>query len=68
MTNYSMADRTYRYFQGSPAYPFGYGLSFTTFMYSNLAYNTEIKAGSDLNVSVDVKNTGRYSSDEVFSL
>ena len=53
----------------NPLYTFGYGLSYTTFEYSNLALNTqEIKADGSLKVSVDVKNTGNYDGDEVVQL
>jgi beta-glucosidase len=52
-----------------PLYPFGYGLSYTTFAYSNLKLsNPEIKIGSDVVVTVDVKNTGSRAGDEVVQL
>jgi len=55
---------TYMYFKHDPLYPFGYGLSYTTFRYSNL--RAESKAGkSDVSVSLDVKNTGDREGDEV---
>lgn len=65
MTNYSMADRTYRYFTGEPLYPFGYGLSFTTFNYSYLQVPSTIKAGDPLQAEVTVTNTGILDGDEV---
>lgn len=53
----------------SPLYPFGYGLSYTTFEYSNLKIsNDKIKFGEKLKVSVDVKNTGNYQGQEVVQL
>jgi beta-glucosidase len=53
----------------NPLYTFGYGLSYTTFEYSNLALNTnEIKTDGEIKVSVDVKNTGNYDGDEVVQL
>ncbi len=53
----------------NPLYTFGYGLSYTTFEYSNLALNSkEIKADGSIKVSVDVKNTGNYDGDEVVQL
>ena len=54
--------RTYRYFDKPVLYPFGYGLSYTRFEYSNLSVDTE---GSKLAISVTVKNTGRMAGDEV---
>jgi beta-glucosidase len=53
--------RTYMYFKGEPLYPFGYGLSYTTFAYSSLRASAE-------EVSVDVKNTGRRAGEEVVQL
>ncbi len=53
----------------SPLYPFGYGLSYTTFEYSNMKIsNDKIKFGEKLKVSVDVKNTGNYDGQEVVQL
>jgi len=63
-TDYSMAGRTYRYFKGEPLYPFGYGLSYTQFVYSNLRSNV----GDSVKVSVDVRNTGEREGDEVVQL
>jgi beta-glucosidase len=61
--------RTYMYFKGEPLYPFGYGLSYTTFQYSNLKTNspTLAKDGTVM-VSVDVKNTGKVVGDAVAQL
>ena len=61
--------RTYMYFKGQPLYPFGYGLSYTTFAYSNLRVNrATVTADGSVTVSVDVKNTGRRAGDEVVQL
>ncbi|XP_005113328.1 xylan 1,4-beta-xylosidase [Aplysia californica] len=65
MVNYSMEGRTYRYFRGDPLYPFGYGLSYTQFNFSNLIYNTTIKAGDNLEVQVDITNVGNVDGEEV---
>ena len=66
MINYTMTGRTYRYFQGDPLYPFGYGLSYTTFMYSDLKLNSDaIQVGQQIEVQVTVQNTGQISADEV---
>ncbi len=64
--DYSMKNRTYRYFEGQPLYPFGYGLSYSKFTYDKpkLSAST-LKAGSNLQVDVDVKNTGSVAGDEV---
>jgi beta-glucosidase len=67
-TDYNMKGRTYRYFEGEPLYPFGYGLSYTTFAYSNLSVPKVIKAGETVNVTVDVQNTGSSDGDEVVQL
>ncbi len=67
--DYSMAKRTYRYFDGEPLYPFGYGLSYTSFAYSNARVEKdEIAADGETNISVDVTNTGSMAADEVVQL
>jgi beta-glucosidase len=63
--NYDMENRTYRYFRDEPLFPFGFGLSYTTFTYGNLTVDSKIEAGSDLQVSVEVANTGEVAGDEV---
>jgi beta-glucosidase len=64
--DYNMKGRTYRYFTGEPLYPFGYGLSYTTFRYSNLTFDKpSLEASDNLIASVDVKNTGKTAGDEV---
>jgi beta-glucosidase len=61
--------RTYMYFKGEPLYPFGYGLSYTTFSYANLkASSAEVAADGTVTVSVDVTNTGSRTGDEVVQL
>lgn len=68
-TDYSMKERTYRYFHGDPLYPFGYGLSYSTFTFSNLKLSSQtLKAGDSLDVDVDVKNTSAKDGDEVAEL
>jgi beta-glucosidase len=67
--DYDMKGHTYRYFDGEALYPFGYGLSYTTFAYSDLTFSADkIKAGENLKVSVKVKNTGDCTGDEVVQL
>jgi beta-glucosidase len=67
--DYAMANRTYRYFKGKPLYGFGYGLSYTTFAYSNLKLSTStLHAGDNLTVEADVKNTGKLAGEEVAEL
>jgi len=65
---YDMTNRTYRYFNGEPLYPFGYGLSYTTFEYGNLQVPAEAKTGEPVKVKVDVTNTGKLAGDEVVQL
>jgi len=61
--------RTYMYFKGQPLYPFGYGLSYTTFEYSNLRTSApELGKGGGITVSVDVRNTGARAGDEVVQM
>lgn len=67
--DYSMKGRTYRYFKGSALYPFGYGLSYACFEYSRLVMSHyKVKHGSEVKISVDVKNTGKFEADEVIAL
>jgi beta-glucosidase len=66
--DYKMAGRTYRYFKGSPLYPFGYGLSYTKFAYSNLKIKPGVKAGQNIQISADVQNIGKIVGDEVIEL
>jgi beta-glucosidase len=67
--DYAMANRTYRYFKGTPLFAFGYGLSYTHFAYSNLKLSSSnLHAGDPLTVEVDVKNTGTVAGDEVAEL
>jgi beta-glucosidase len=68
--NYNIRDgRTYMYDKHTPLFPFGYGLSYTTFEYSDLKMDKKIiKSGDIINVSFKIKNTGNYDSDEVAQL
>jgi beta-glucosidase len=66
--DYAMKGRTYRYFEGTPLYPFGYGLSYTTFSYSGLNVPASVAAGSPLIAEVTVTNTGSKAGDEVAEL
>ncbi|MEO8607215.1 MAG: glycoside hydrolase family 3 C-terminal domain-containing protein [Chloroflexota bacterium] len=67
--NYSMDNRTYRYFTGDPLYQFGYGLSYTTFAYRNLKIASEnIAVGESVSLTVEVENTGKVAGDEVVQL
>ena len=67
--DYSMKNRTYRYFTGQPLYPFGYGLSYSSFDYSGLKFsNPTLQAGSPVDVDVNVKNTSKRDGDEVVQL
>ena len=67
--DYRMEGRTYRFFTGTPLYPFGYGLSYTSFAYQNLRTSADtLAAGDTLTVRVDVTNTGKRAGDEVVQL
>jgi beta-glucosidase len=67
--NYFMRGRTYRYFEGTPLYPFGYGLSYTTFSYDDLKVPGDaVNAGDSAGVDVKVTNSGKVAGDEVAQL
>jgi beta-glucosidase len=64
--SYAMKERTYRYFTGTPLYPFGYGLSYTRFAYAQPQLSAaELAAGKTLTVSALVRNDGDRDGDEV---
>ncbi len=64
--DYGMANRTYRYFNGKPLYPFGYGLSYTKFSYTDLTVPIQtIPAGQPVAADITVTNTGKIAGDEV---
>lgn len=66
--DYSMANRTYRYFGKDVLYPFGYGLSYTSFKYNKLLCPVEAQIGDSLNVKIEVSNTGKRAGEEVVQL
>jgi len=70
MSDYNIRNnRTYMYFKGSPLYPFGHGLSYTNFEYSNLVISSgSLDCGDSVTVSVDIKNTGEAAGDEIVQL
>jgi len=68
-TDYAMTNRTYRFFTGTPLYPFGHGLSYTTFTYRNVrASAPNLATNGTIDVSVDVTNTGKRAGSEVVQL
>jgi len=66
--DYSMKERTYKYFTGNPLYPFGHGLSYTTFAYKKLKVPKSVKAGDPVKVAVTVTNTGSRAGEEIVQL
>jgi len=67
--DYSMEGRTYRYSRGEPLYPFGYGLSYTEFKYSNLVVSPHsVRPGKPVKVTAEVENVGERPSEEVAQL
>ncbi|HTI96343.1 MAG TPA: glycoside hydrolase family 3 C-terminal domain-containing protein [Rudaea sp.] len=67
--DYDMQNRTYRYFKGEALYPFGYGLSYTHFAYSNLHIDRSTAGAKDrVHVTLQLKNTGERAGDEVVQL
>ncbi len=65
VSDYNMAGHTYRFFKGRPLYPFGYGLSYTSFAYDSLKWAVIARAGDSVRISVDIRNTGPTAGDEV---
>ncbi len=70
MLDYNIRNRrTYMYFKDEPLYPFGYGLSYTTFKYSNLKVSSEnLKKDGEILINMDITNTGKFKGDEVIQL
>jgi len=66
--DYSFANRTYRYFDGDVLYPFGHGLSYTPFSYSDLNTPNTLKSGNDLSLDVSITNNGAMSGGEIAQL
>ena len=68
-TDYSMEGRTYRFLRADPLYPFGYGLSYSSFSFDSLSLSAgSVPAGEPVEVRVRVKNTGSVKADEVVQL
>jgi beta-glucosidase len=66
--DYDMAGKTYRFFTKEPLYPFGYGLSYTTFTYGNLTIPEKALSGENVKIRVTVTNSGKLAGDEVVEL
>jgi beta-glucosidase len=67
--DYSMKNRTYRYFEGQPLYPFGHGLSYTKFAYTGLKLDkNSVAADGTVRATVTVKNVGKRAGDEIVQL
>ncbi|XP_060068514.1 uncharacterized protein LOC132548653 isoform X3 [Ylistrum balloti] len=68
ISNYSMTGRTYRYFQGDPLYPFGFGLSYSKYQYFDARLPPQVIAGHPVGVQVEVGNIGPYDGQEVIQI
>jgi beta-glucosidase len=67
--DYSMKGRTYKYFEGEPLFPFGYGLSYTRFDVADLKVDKDILLeGEKLQVEITLKNTGKISGEDVITI
>ena len=67
-TDYAMDGRTYRFYGGAVQFPFGYGLSYTTFAASNLHAVPQVKAGEPLTVEIDWTNMGKRAGEDVVQI
>jgi beta-glucosidase len=63
-----MQGKTYKYFNGTPLYEFGYGLSYSTFEYSIVSIPQSITAGDTIKITAEIKNTSAIAGDEVVQL
>ena len=66
--SYDMENRTYKYFKGNPLFPFGHGLSYTNFEYSNLSLAATVAINKNIELKVDITNVGVLEGDEVVQL
>jgi len=67
--DYSMKGRTYRYMTEKPQYPFGFGLSYTSFRFDSISLSSSaVSAGGEIKATVTVTNTGKYDADEVVQI
>ena len=67
--DYALKNRTYRYIEKEPLFPFGFGLSYTTYEYGPIVLDrTKIKKGESIQATVTVKNTGDFDAEEVVQL
>jgi beta-glucosidase len=66
--DYRMEGRTYRFFNGTPLFPFGFGLSYANFSYSKVKAQSSVRAGQNISISAEVTNTGKVAGDEVVQL
>ena len=66
--NYNMEGKTYRYFKGTPLYEFGYGLSYTTFEYSDIKLQPTANVKDVIKAQATVRNTGKVAGDEIVQL
>ncbi|WP_262480778.1 fibronectin type III-like domain-contianing protein [Algibacter lectus] len=63
-----MENRTYKYFKGDPLFPFGHGLSYSNFEYSNLKIADQVTLKDAINVSVEIKNISKVAGDDVVQI